>query len=818
MEGTLLALVCLSPWAYGAVHPGFEFLLNAGVALLLLLWAARILVEGRLTWARCPVAVCLAALFLLGAWQLTPLSDAALERLSPGTARLYGQLLPAHHEVLPGEQERPTARRMLTLEPGATRRELVRLLAVLLVFAVVRNNTSSMASFRRLSLAVLIDGALLSVFALAQFFSSPHHLVYWRYPSLGNVFGPFINRNHFACYVNLCLGLGVGLLLARQPADSPAHAANQGSWRRALLRLLHDPATLWISAALGLMTVGVAFCLSRGGFLALVGGAVVCAAFGLLVVSRGDGRSIHFLAPLVLAAVVGVGLAAWFGTGLVQSRLGTLWNEKALDNRRPVWERSLLIVRAFPQWGTGYGTFEQVEPMFRNEARQEPHIHYEHAHNDYLELLVEGGVGALGLGLLAIAAVYWLGYRALRRTDVSRPEAGLVLGGLFAFTTFVLHSGGDFGAHVPAITLLATVICAHLAARGAAPTIGEYSLRLGGLAPLVAASTLVCLGLLLCAAAWKRHGVDRLQEAARENEAGRIASLARAAALAPDDARLRCELADARAGQYQRETLAGWQGELPPDAQATAVLLDYLQARDACPLLPEAHLGLAIYSDRLERGDEPAAYLSRVKLLAPCRPDLWYRCGLQELRLGQSRQAWASWRHSLELSDEYLPEVLALSAPLVRSDELIDRVLPDRPDVLAAAAFRLHPAAEEQRRPFLEKALRLLDSREGELQPEDLHLKATAHRDLGQADAAVEAYRELLAREPFRLAWREEFARYLHELGRLEDCRHELLVLLAQAPAQDRARELLRAVTDEMLQKKWASDPGKDARRLPSDR
>ena len=86
MEALLLAMVCASPWAYGCVHPGFEFLLDAGVALLLLLWGTGMLLEGRLTWDKSPVAVCLAGLFVVGIWQTTPLARPVLEALSPATA------------------------------------------------------------------------------------------------------------------------------------------------------------------------------------------------------------------------------------------------------------------------------------------------------------------------------------------------------------------------------------------------------------------------------------------------------------------------------------------------------------------------------------------------------------------------------------------------------------------------------------------------------------------------------------------------------------------------------------------------------------
>src|SRR5262249_62413435 len=114
-----------APWAYGCVHPGFELLLLAGVGLLLLLWGGRVLWEGRLTWKKCPVALCLAGLFLLGVWQVTPLSKNVLAVVSPGTSRLYPQLLPARPEVVPGAEEKgeaaPEVGTTISLYPEATR-------------------------------------------------------------------------------------------------------------------------------------------------------------------------------------------------------------------------------------------------------------------------------------------------------------------------------------------------------------------------------------------------------------------------------------------------------------------------------------------------------------------------------------------------------------------------------------------------------------------------------------------------------------------------------------------------------------------------
>ncbi len=55
---------------------------------------------------------------------------------------------------------------------------------------------------------------LMSLFAFAQFVSSPHSALYWKFPVLNRPFGPFICRNHFPYYVSMCFGLGGALLWA----------------------------------------------------------------------------------------------------------------------------------------------------------------------------------------------------------------------------------------------------------------------------------------------------------------------------------------------------------------------------------------------------------------------------------------------------------------------------------------------------------------------------------------------------------------------------------------------------------------------------
>jgi O-antigen ligase len=868
MEATLLAMVCLSPWAYGAVHPGFEFLLDAGVGLLTLLWGLRMLLKAELTWRKCPVALGLATLFLMGLWQITPLNRHLLQLLSPSSAQWYERLLPSEPEELPfaepGKASFPNAGLTISLYPQATRIALQRLLAVLLLFAVVRNNLGTRAAFRRLALAALLNGAILSLFALVQFFSSPPHLLYWTYSTAdSSVFGPFIYRNHYACYINMCIGLALGLLWTRQadlPFQGMPHLTSPPWSERLLLpfRLLQDPAALWICVALALMLSSVIFTLSRGGFLALLGG------FGFCLISKLRG-STHFLrlGAVFTSLVFAGGLLGWFGLKKIETRYATLWGGTALqESRLSLWDSTLRIVKDFPVWGTGYGTCQYVDPLYRTNAELAD-LAVDHLHNDHLELLVEGGMVGSAISLIIIVLVVSLAYRAMR---TGYRTSGLAVGALFSFLTLVFHSLGDFCIYVPAITLLATVLCAHLCAAGSfrrgsvrhpanreIADRNQYTLKWRGVAPVLGAASLVALGWMVVSTGWTKHQTEDLRHNAfmiDEKSEGLLVKkkdfLKAAVRLNPFDAEIRTELGDVYAELFRQQnekanlqnqaltaastaafltsSNVGFAARFPSLALAQAAyrtrasaeeqrlrhqylvpaLENYLQARNLCPLLPGSHLALALHADQLIQGDSASVYRSRAQLLAPSDPTFWYYCGSQELRNGQAKNAWKSWKRCLELSDRYLMPILDRSTKFLGAEELSHEVLPDRAPLLLAAATKLYPEASamEKRKPLLQKALRQLKADSGLLSTKDLHTKALIFRSLGEVSNAERAYRSLLEREPLQSIWRYEFAEVLYEEGQLEAARTELFTVLAHQPKHGPAFELLRKVTNDLLKRK----------------
>jgi hypothetical protein len=334
---------------------------------------------------------------------------------------------------------------------------------------------------------------------------------------------------------------------------------------------MDDPLTLGIGVALALMLTGLAFSLSRGGWLALAGAAIVCLLLQRIQCHQSSRRKVvwavaggSFLA-LILVSVCGV--------DQITHRAATIRSGEALrDDRFALWSRCPALVRQFPIWGTGYGTFQYVKPLYRTNAADSGWA-WEHAHNDYLEALVEGGVLRLILTLAAIALVFRLGCRALR-IHRARSAAGLALGALLSFTTVVIHSFVDFGLHIAAVAVFAAVICAQSCGLADAPkdsrgtksapvppTLIRWRWPAPGLARLAAAVLALTIRVVLCHESWRAFkaqslrltGFEFCQKGDSPSLQTGIKYLEAAAQLVLDYARLEMELGETYLTLFEKE-------------------------------------------------------------------------------------------------------------------------------------------------------------------------------------------------------------------------------------------------------------------------
>jgi O-antigen ligase/tetratricopeptide (TPR) repeat protein len=850
MEVLLLILVVLSPWAFGAVDPVFELLLALGIATLLMLWAAVVVFQGRFNWVRCPAALCLVGLTLLGLFQLVPLPQALLRIVSPNSAELRAELLPEKPEVIEhgGTPAAPPASNPISVYPYLTRCEIVRWLGILALFAVVRNQLTTTAANRRLSIVILINGVLLALFGMAQLFASKRTNVY-GFETQGEALGPFINRNHFASYLNLCLTAGVGLLLTLGPSEGERrrrmvqkpNALGEAEIDDAAIfspfAVLHSPAQMWVCVGLAVTLAGLLGSFSRGAAVALVVGLI---AAGVARLSAGGPR-IRRLELLILPAVILIGLLAWTGIRPLESRLATLWRGGAFDQSRwGMWVGISRLVPMFPVFGCGYGTLVKIEPISRHDdpfavLSQYDLIEIDHAHNDYLEGFVEGGIIRLGLTVALVAFVLTYGVQAVRRWTGRTPGA-LAFGGLAGIAALAAHSFVEFSITTPAVAVLAAVIAAHLmsltrtdpSSPPSAAHSGVMYTRLSRPAQAGIVLLFAAVGAVMVLQAWQAEKVQRLRvEAYRAKKATppdrerAFRMLAAATRIAPDNADVHVELGqeylDAWQDQFRLRhivaerplLLAGtvavggleplasiglvfwpelskrvpqnWSKALEEDLERPG-LREMITARNICPLLSRPHMRLAAHAAAMERHDDPAKYWERARRLAPSDPELWYFSGVESRHRERTEEAWDQWKRSLALSRKYLPQILDVAiAAGMSADQMLARFLPDDPRTLYDAAMRIEPNQDsaEQTRPIWTRVLELLGQRE-EMGPWDYYVKANALRRLNQADAAITAYRQAVDMHYQGKDWREEYARYLEANGKYTEALKEVSVLESQ--------------------------------------
>lgn len=180
---------------------------------------------------------------------------------------------------------------------------------------------------------------------------------------------------------------------------------------------------LW-GLALGLVGLALLWTYTRS---AWVGAAGALALMGYLRGRRV--RIVLLIALLVLAALVMM-------QPELAARLVSIVNAEQNLERLYTWESTLAMIRDHLWTGIGKGNYRQLAPAYRAEYALE-FTSRAHAHNNILQVAVEGGIVALLCFLWLWVVIFRELYRAYRRIPESRPRCKwLALGCLGAAAAF----------------------------------------------------------------------------------------------------------------------------------------------------------------------------------------------------------------------------------------------------------------------------------------------------------------------------------------------------------------------------------------------
>ncbi|PYQ09996.1 MAG: hypothetical protein DMH00_12050 [Acidobacteria bacterium] len=371
IQGGLLLVVVLAPLPFGSVEPWAYSALELGVAGVALLYLYRLFLfpaTTRVTFS--PLLIPAAGLLLLMGAQLLPLPAGWVRAISPRTAELYeGTLLGAPSRASGVTQADAAAlgqardlapiRRPLSQAAFATRTYLLKGAAFTLFLFLFLNAFRDAWQIRRVLYLFVAVGTFEAFYGVLEYLSGHQHIfTYQKRFYTDAATGTFINRNHFAAFLEMTLLVALGLLFSRLREPQV-----EETWRERLLALTDRRASLNLTLLLciAIVSVGLVLSYSRAGIIL---GLTAAGCFCLAQLRHGWSLQktllVALLAGVVFVPVYGVGY--WTLTG----RYALLTGEMTTPGgRMAVWRKTAEIIRDFPLAGTGVGTFQYVFPRYR---------------------------------------------------------------------------------------------------------------------------------------------------------------------------------------------------------------------------------------------------------------------------------------------------------------------------------------------------------------------------------------------------------------------------------------------------------------------
>jgi O-antigen ligase/tetratricopeptide (TPR) repeat protein len=824
----LTVAICAMSWAFGGVESIAKLWLarSVGLAAVLVLLAKPSLSLG----ARALPAVWLVLLAAVGIGflHLAPLDTNLVEGISPHSIALRSEL---------GAVVEESSR--LTIAEPETRRDLSLLLLGVAAFCIASQVFQTVASQLFLCFSVAINGAALSIWGLIQQLNHRNDLLPGIPCEVNSIiFSTYVNHSSAAGFLNMCLGATTGLLLWRyrwSPNNTESLPASRivGDFFRSL-----TPVLLLLIGITTLLLAALGSSLSRGGCLA----TVISFAIVTLLVMRRKSKSVGF-STTVIGGTIGAAALIWLGfAGPLASRYVSVVGEDGVvnDSRIGHWSDGLRAAENFLTVGSGLGTYSSA--YLTVEENDNPHW-FRHAHNQYLEALVDAGIPGLLLLLTAIGMVAFAAWHLSTQREVG-VHSWFGIGVIFVMSSQAIHAVTDFGLYLPANMLLCAVMGG--AVSGTAATTGKsWLLRMPMFMsrPVVwniaiFAGCVFALNHFRGAEASAKSLVQTRLEMRTVNRAGveeteaALKLLRQTSANDSTNADVHFRIARQLLLRYQAkafEVLRNNDGLAKSDAElwkrasaeqlhATLVNLSaedrkrqvaalmtepavmeslvaarqhLLSARQCNPFRPRIHVYLAILAPLFNESDLP--HLDRADSLSQTDAEANFGCGLLHLRANRTTRAIESWKRSLSFSRDYVDLVLSIGRTRLDDEILANEVMPEDPVLLLRVAESKHRISSESRLARL-LATRVLTMENKRTPQESDYYRGRAATLLGKETLAAKHFGNAVRLSPNQSEWRYRYAIALNKSGQLAEAEEQLQWCLGVYPGNAKYQRLMQTV------------------------
>jgi hypothetical protein len=363
------------------------------------------------------------ALVAFTALQCVPLPMAWLSVIAPHNADVWSRVLAPLHQ--PGPAWAP-----ISLDPVATRVEVVRGIAYLLAFFAALSIARRREGVTFLGGAIVVTGLALAVAALLhpafgaqKLFGvyTPTRLSWERH------LAPLLDPNNLAGYLNVALCLSLAATLAQEP---PIPRIIAGA-----LVLLLAATQVWIA--------------SRGGVVTMVLGALLVVAMTRFTRARPQAGTPKLVLLAGAAMVAGVVFLVVGGSDEASFELFD-----ANVSKVRLFAETIRVALAMPLFGCGRGAFESVFPAFRTAPG---FVTYSHPENVFVQWTDEWGFP------VAIAALVVIAVALRPRVALARPTTAV--GAWAGLVALGVQNLGDLGTEIPGL-MLAGVVCAAIVVAG----------------------------------------------------------------------------------------------------------------------------------------------------------------------------------------------------------------------------------------------------------------------------------------------------------------------------------------------------------------
>ncbi len=675
-KAILFFLIVFTPLAFGTMEPWSYAVMEVLTATAFFSFAISIVQKKEDLYA-VPGMVPLLLFLAYILFQLVPLPPFVVEFLSPGAFLIHEKAfaLTETHAWM-----------TLSVNHRAGLSEFFRYGTYVLFYLLTVQLLKEKDTLQAMVLFIAVFGGFLAFSSILQFYLTKDMALWFRYsPTNSIIVGPYVNHNHYAGLMEMIFPIVLALFFFYRPR------IGKTSFFRGIAEMLsQEKANIHIligSSAL-LILVSIFVSLSRG---AMISTAFSLVLFFFLLLKRKISRgNTAMVVGLVVVASLAIG---WFGWDQILDRFAKIKTAQGVvyEARLDFWKDSSNIIRDFKLTGSGLGTFIHIYPPYKSLIDD---LTLTHAHNDYIELLVEGGI--ISFSLITAFLVTWFRktYKGfLRRRDAF--SIYLYMGSLTAITAILIHSFTDFNMHIGANGLWFFFVA------GLGVSFANTNIRrkntLTRLEPVastfkktifISAATLFAVGAIVYNVSNLLGGfyytpIKKVEMGAKTPVATleKIASIAKLA-MKFDPFHAESRYIFANAAWFLKDM-----GAAKSNFKA-ALHLDPLNSKIL------KRYGIFLAQTKSQERAEMAFFLST--LYTPTRPEFPFQYGTWLLSKDKKEAGIAQMRKSLKLDEKYADKVLTAMILAGLSYEEIEMAIPDLPGPFLAFSEFLYTTGKRE--------------------------------------------------------------------------------------------------------------------------